>query len=72
MFCYSKQFRDGLSDSTSNKKCGSTDRGGGTDLLYFETFETLANKYKSVPLDEGVRVHKSGIWMRLDVGWTLW
>lgn len=48
-----------LSDSTSNKKCGSTDRGGGTDLLYFETFETLANKYKSVPLDEGVRVAKS-------------
>lgn len=35
------------------------DRGGGTDLLYFETFETLANKYKSVPLDEGVRVAKS-------------
>ena len=48
-----------LSDSTSNKKCGSTDRGGGTDLLYFETFETLANKYKSVPLDEGVREAKS-------------
>ena len=43
-----------LSDSTSNKKCGSTDRGGGTDLLYFETFETLANKYKSVKSFWGV------------------
>lgn len=43
----------------NNQNAGSTDRGGGTDLLYFETFETLANKYKSVPLDEGVRVAKS-------------